>query len=461
MRINVITLRSLQKSLQAVPRTLKDQSEGVLKVWAHQCECVLAQRLRRGQQMFSLYTKLWEEHALKEFLNKMRKHVTKCGKELLASAVGLTCYSWESNRITNKDMGKYLNELDYIHILAEKTMTCEHCLNNGQTIACKCPNQSASKIKYDKWVRFFEKEDMVVWRKECDDSGNYEYKVYGSFDDVSGEDFLNVQIDTEYRKRWDNTAVVLEVVEKDPTPLSNSDVIYWELLWPKLFVNRDYVFNRRFMIDKDSKTIVLVSRGTEHPACPIKPDKYRVDTYWSYMVIKPFTELDKPGVEFSLTYFDDPGVNVPSTVTTWVAMRAMPDYLTRLRVATREYNNYCAQHSTDYICKLSEYQEYKRTEVPVPDPSLLMSVNKQEMKTQSAFVTSIENAIRSCVIHTKGLHMTDDSNNNTATRNADTKPNVNSPAAEILISPSASSQAESPTSTTESWKYLHKNYYFT
>lgn len=37
------------------------------------------------------------------------------------------------------------------------------------------------------------------------------------------------------------------------------------------------------------------------------------------MVIKPYTDFDKPGIEFGLTYFDDPGVNIPSAVTSWVS----------------------------------------------------------------------------------------------------------------------------------------------
>jgi hypothetical protein len=35
------------------------------------------------------------------------------------------------------------------------------------------------------------------------------------------------------------------------------------------------------------------------------------------MVIKPFTNFQEPGVEFGLTYFDDPGINVPA-VTAWI-----------------------------------------------------------------------------------------------------------------------------------------------
>ena len=38
------------------------------------------------------------------------------------------------------------------------------------------------------------------------------------------------------------------------------------------------------------------------------------------MVIKPYKDYHKQGIEFVLTYFDDPGVNIPSAVTAWVAM---------------------------------------------------------------------------------------------------------------------------------------------
>lgn len=47
------------------------------------------------------------------------------------------------------------------------------------------------------------------------------------------------------------------------------------------------------------------------------------------------------GIEFSLTYFDNPGVNIPASVTTWVAKSAMPDYLTKLRHASKNYLQYC------------------------------------------------------------------------------------------------------------------------
>lgn len=81
---------------------------------------------------------------------------------------------------------------------------------------------------------------MLVWRREEKDfNGLYSYKVYGSFDDVSADDFLQVQIDTNYRKEWDSTAKQLEIIDTDPSsqssPKSASDIIYWEMVWPVSF----------------------------------------------------------------------------------------------------------------------------------------------------------------------------------------------------------------------------------
>ena len=56
------------------------------------------------------------------------------------------------------------------------------------------------------------------------------FVVYGKYHDVTAKDFLKAQIDTEFRKTWDNTAINLTVVEQDSE--SNSDIVYWEVKWP-------------------------------------------------------------------------------------------------------------------------------------------------------------------------------------------------------------------------------------
>lgn len=76
---------------------------------------------------------------------------------------------------------------------------------------------------------------MLIWRRQ-EPGGLYAYKVYGSFSDVTAEDFLQAQVDIDYRLEWDSTANELEIIETDPESKSSvdqsNDIIHWEMLWP-------------------------------------------------------------------------------------------------------------------------------------------------------------------------------------------------------------------------------------
>lgn len=54
--------------------------------------------------------------------------------------------------------------------------------------------------------------------------------VYARYEDVTAYDFLEAQIDLEYRRSWDDHAVQLRLIDSEPA--TNSDVIYWETKWP-------------------------------------------------------------------------------------------------------------------------------------------------------------------------------------------------------------------------------------
>lgn len=63
-----------------------------------------------------------------------------------------------------------------------------------------------------------------------------------------------------------------------------------------MFSNRDYVFNRRYLIDQEKNIIVVINKGTEHPNVPENPQNHRVKDYWSFMVIKACTDIDEVSV---------------------------------------------------------------------------------------------------------------------------------------------------------------------
>lgn len=347
---------SFSSQIISIPRTFKCHSFFIVSLWTRQCECILGQRFKNSKQMFF---KFGREEKLKNVVSRSKLGNIKRGKEIFFGAVSLLSFQWDKNRISEADMKSHVDDFKYVYKLRDETL-CKGCKSKKATEAteniCHCDNYHPSEtpLKYDQWETFIEKKDLVVWRRQHGETGNFEYKVYGSYNDVTAEEFLNVQVDTAYRRIWDTTAIVLDIVEKDPTPGSNSDIIYWEMLWPMLFANRDYVFTRRYLVDYKTKTILISNKSVVHPSCPEKSDKFRIKDYYSNMTIKPYTELNKQGIEFVLTYYDNPGVSIPTKVQNWVAMRAMPDFLERLRDAAKKYKAYCKQSGVKCICLLEE-----------------------------------------------------------------------------------------------------------
>lgn len=229
-------LRRIKCHLNEMPNQLKDHSVMCVKTWTRQCECISAQQIRKGQQIFCLYTKLWEEKALKEFFKVMRQRLLKHSKEFIISAIGVSLYDWENNSITDEEIIKHQYDFDYIKMLKDENFMCTCCnkrkavnIENPEAPHCVCPGDRNGNNYKDNWVPYLERKDLKVWRRKKS-SGIYEYKVYGKYSDVTALDFLKVQIDTAYRSKWDTTAVQLEVIETNAG--SNSDIIYWEMLWP-------------------------------------------------------------------------------------------------------------------------------------------------------------------------------------------------------------------------------------
>ena len=222
---------------------------------------------------------------------------------------------------------------------------CEKKLSSAYGIGAQSNDSNGESSG---WLPFLERKDILVWRREHPENpGLFAYKMYGKFDDVSAKEFLEVQMDvSSFRMSWDiSTAqcnVLLEEHRKSApsdnmaqTSLDTNQIYYWEVNWPRFFSNRDYVCARRASVfeDDNEKAIVVYTRSTEHPSCPEKPKNFRVKDYWSVMVIKPFSNLNENGIEFSLTAFENPGLSLPSSITTWVAIRGMPEFMENLRKA--------------------------------------------------------------------------------------------------------------------------------
>ncbi|KAH8274020.1 hypothetical protein KR044_008103 [Drosophila immigrans] len=372
---------------------IKNQSRETLRAWGYQCESILAQRSRRVQQLFSFYQSVYGTQGLKQLWRSYyRNEIQPPIRGMMLSAVGLMGlnmkrlsndgFDWSKERLSLSNFDLCQRDIEFINTLSVNQL-CERCqlkkmkycycmLGNQRcrkgSIAVPPPRSDQKPMKEEQtasisschkaleldarsaptgqvliqaqedrnWEPYFSKNEFSIWRRE-ERSSLYSYKVYARFDDITADDFLHVQTDLDYRRQWDDTALRLELINEDPVPGSNSHLIYWEMQWPRLFANRDYVYCRRYHKDETKKMIFICSRAAKHNTYPSISGKVRVTDYWSLMVIKPFRGFHEPGLHFVLTYFDDPGIPIPQNIKSWVTQKQMPEFLTKMYVATKNY----------------------------------------------------------------------------------------------------------------------------
>uniref|UniRef100_A0A1I8Q4G8 Phosphatidylcholine transfer protein n=1 Tax=Stomoxys calcitrans TaxID=35570 RepID=A0A1I8Q4G8_STOCA len=396
---------------------IKRSSNATLQAWCYQCESILAQRSRRLQQLFTFYHRVYGPQGLRLLIRSYHRQLPQFkGKNLVLSAVGamgLTVnagsgFDWSKERLSLTNFESCQGDVEFINTLSQnklcdlckeykmkycyclvgnkKNMTTprgggrstkgmpKHIFNiskdgvEGESVYGKALIRSAEE---QPWEPYISKDQFSIWRRE-ERTAMYSYKVYARFNDISAADLMHVQVDLDYRKEWDNTAVALNMIEEDPLPGTNSHLIYWEMQWPKLFNNRDYVYCRRFICDEKRKLMMVANRGTTHPNYPQYANKVRVTDYWSFMVIKPFRSFQEPGVHYVLTYYDDPGLPIPQSVKSWVAQKQMPDVLRNMYHATKNYSyrkaramkdaftNFTAKDDNEYMGNKSRENWFKK-----------------------------------------------------------------------------------------------------
>ncbi|XP_039937866.1 phosphatidylcholine transfer protein isoform X1 [Hirundo rustica] len=159
-----------------------------------------------------------------------------------------------------------------------------------------------------------------IYRLFHEQSGLYEYKIFGSLADVSPKLCADVYMDLDFRKEWDQ--YVKELYEETH---DGEKVIYWEVKYPFPLSNRDYVYIRECReMDVDGRKIwVVLAKSVAVPQCPEKPGIIRVKSYKQSLVI----ESDgKAGCKVYMYYFDNPGGKIPSWLVNWAAKNLTINY---------------------------------------------------------------------------------------------------------------------------------------
>lgn len=59
-----------------VTSAFKARSQRILGLWSQHCEYIIANRIRRGQQMICMYRRFWDDQAFRGLLQQLRKQVS-------------------------------------------------------------------------------------------------------------------------------------------------------------------------------------------------------------------------------------------------------------------------------------------------------------------------------------------------------------------------------------------------
>lgn len=225
------------------------------------------------------------------------------------------------------------SETDGGFFWAQERITDEDLINCTRTLQLEEGNKVDGQDRKEEWEVLSKQEHTSVLRRQME-SGIYEYKVFGTFFDISARSFYTIQVDTEYRKVWDKYADKLDIIGRDPQ--SNCEVLHWIMRYPYPLQTRDYVMIRRSKFDEKERKIVLISRATSHPDYPENTDHVRVKEYASHMVIRPHRTFDEDGMDFVLSSYDNPRMNIPSVCMNYASSSGIPEYIKTLHSAAKK-----------------------------------------------------------------------------------------------------------------------------
>lgn len=302
------------------------------KLFNKQCAAVIAHRTRRTTQIVAFYRNLYGHKCdgtlLKRLRDAFKRHLDGRGKLfVLLSAV---FFNWDDHRITNQELESVSDDL--ATFLNLKTCTSDAKVVDHE--GCE-------------WERVVQNDHFTMWRCPVEGSSLYKYKVFGSYKDLPASCFYKIQLDLEYRKKWDSHVIKLERVAVDEE--TGSEVIYWATQFPLgVLYNRDYVYVRRFQVDRTENQMVITAHSVDHPHFPETKDYIRVGQYNSQMLIKPHSTFEENGFDYVMSYYDDPQLYVPTWMINKMTLSSLPMFLNTLHGAAKQL------HQSTKISSLEE-----------------------------------------------------------------------------------------------------------
>jgi len=222
------------------------------------------------------------------------------------------------------------------------------------------------------WELLINRPDFRMWRRPIPNHSYLcEYKCAGTYRDISSAAFFIAQMDLQYRKEWDDLVISLDVVDRDAR--TGSEIVRWVTHFPYPMYPREYVYVRRACVDSDRKMMVLVSKAVEHPRCPVSQKEVRVSMYSSQMVIRPHGDFDKLGLDYVMTYYDDPLSPFPTPAYKWMVKYGVPGFVDKVYRAAKALHERLDQYTVVNDKSRKRISYYEEDSASVEKRSLPLS----------------------------------------------------------------------------------------
>ncbi|GMH37830.1 hypothetical protein BSKO_05703 [Bryopsis sp. KO-2023] len=149
-----------------------------------------------------------------------------------------------------------------------------------------------------------------------------EYKSVTIARNATAEEMTDFYLDDNYRTKWDGMISRHQILENGPVE-DRRQVVHWVRSFPvPCLTDREYVIARRTFVEGD--TIYTLSKSTEHPDAPKRPDIVRMDEFysmWSCRTIKCPWGSDQPACEVILFHHEQ--FKIPERLARFAACKGM------------------------------------------------------------------------------------------------------------------------------------------
>jgi hypothetical protein len=192
------------------------------------------------------------------------------------------------------------------------------------------------------WQEVYNKKDVIVWKRETENSKFNAVKVQCIFPDIEADVLYDTLHDHYYRKEWDDNMIEGYVIEQ----LSpNNEVGYYSVKTPPPVTNRDFCNQRAWRARKKKGEFIIINHSVLHDQCPEKKGFIRA---WSFRTGYMIRVRPEGGCYFYYYSHSDPKGWLPAWLINWLMTKMGPRLVEQLHNAGKKYPEWKKTHNPDW-----------------------------------------------------------------------------------------------------------------